>query len=308
VSVLIYTAMTQRTVKRLWVFADSFGVCDPKKDNPRVWSRQLAKRISLMLNEPIELFNYSLIGCSQDWTVNSFMSFQDQILPDDFVVIVMTSASRYWYFDDMPTLTNWNIIDLDQHVGKERARSVELYLKHIQRPALDHLQSVCRLSLIAYYAQIKGLRNPLIVKAFDDKFNPCDTWSNLDWAKGFLSAIQFAEYADQEVVVDLYNQTGSGYFKGYDCRYNHMCLSNHDILSELLAEQLVNKKVADISTGFKTQLIDKNWYKNEDFMLDELNPTALKYYFENIHSKGEILPWKRRVGVEFLGKFNRTDN
>lgn len=301
--------MTQRTVKRLWVFADSFGVCDPNKDSRRVWTRQLARRLSESIQEPVELFNYSLIGCSQDWTVNSYMSFVDQMLPDDYVVIVMTSSARYWYFEDLPTLTNWNIIDLDEHVGRERARAVELYLKHIQRPRLDHLQSVSRLALVAYETQNRGLRSPLIVRAFDDSFVPCDTWAHLNWAKGFLSEIQFAEYQDQEQVLATYEAQGSGYFKGYDCRYNHMCLSNHDILSERLAKQLIDGTVADLSTGYVSEIIGTNWWKDEDFMVRELNPTALKFYFENIHARDHVLPWKRRVGVEVLmSKFNHTDN
>lgn len=297
--------MDSRTTTRLWVFADSFGICDPAKDSARIWTRQTAHRLSKSIGHPIELFNYSLIGCSQDWTLNSYMSFVDQIMPQDYVIIVLTSAARYWYFEDQPTLTNWNIIDLDRQVGKDRARAAELYLKHIQRPALDHLQTVSRLALIAYQTRIKNLRAPLMIRAFDDSVHPCTQWPDLDWAQGSLVEIQWGEYRDKDWVFEQYEANGSGYFKGYDCRYNHMCLSNHDILSSRLVDYFVNKVPVDLSQGYSTDLIHTKWFDDIDFIKAELNPVAVKFYFENIHNQGTILPWKRRVGIDL---FTDKDN
>ncbi len=302
--------MEPRTTPRLWIFADSFGVCDPKQDSARVWTRQLAHRLSQKISQPIELFNYSLIGCSQDWTTSSYMSFVDQMQSQDYVIIVLTSSARYWYFEDQPTLTNWNIIDLDQQVGRERARAAEMYLKHIQRPSLDHFQTVCRLGLVAYETQRRGLRAPLMIRAFDDHVNPCDTWPDLTWAQGSLAEIQWTEYTNASDLLADYEKSGQGYFKGYDCRYNHMCLSNHDILSERLAEQLVSGTPADLSTGYVSGIIEEKWFNDEKLISEELNPRAVKYYFENIHhSTGPILPWKRRTGIEkIMDQFSRKDS
>ncbi len=241
--------------------------------------------------------------------MSSYMSFVEQMQAQDFVVIVLTSSARYWYFEDQPTLTNWNIIDLDQHVGRDRARAAELYLKHIQRPSLDHLQTVSRLGLIAYETQRRGLRKPLMIRAFDDSVNPCDSWPDLSWARGSLAEIQWAEYQNaNELLVD-YEKSGQGYFKGYDCRYNHMCLSNHDILSDRLANQLINGDPANLSSGYVGNLIGTKWYNNEELIAKELNPRAVQYYFDNIHSTGPVLPWKRRTGVEqIMNKFSRKDS
>lgn len=297
--------MNTRTTTRLWVFADSFGVCDPNKDSQRVWSRQTAHRLSKAINQPIELFNYSLIGCAQDWTLNSYMSFVNQILPQDYVIIVLTSGRRYWFFEDQPTLTNWNIIDLDRQVGKERAKTVELYLKHVQRPELDQLQTVSRLALIAYQTKLMGLRNPLVIRAFEDEVFPCTEWPDLDWAQGTLVEIQWGEYQDPEWILAQYENNGSGYFKGYDCRYNHMCLDNHDLVSERIVDHFVKDTPVDLINGFHTKLIHTKWFDDREFMKNQLNPRAVEFYFENIHNQGVVLPWKRRVGIDiFTGKDN----
>ena len=301
--------MQPRTTPRLWIFADSFGVCDPKRDSERVWTRQLAKKLSQHIGQPIELFNYSLIGCSQDWTVSSYMSFVEQMQSQDYVVIVLTSASRYWYFEDQPTLTNWNIIDLDQQVGRDRARAAETYLKYIQRPSLDYLQTVSRLGLIAYQTHIRNLRKPLMVRAFDDHVDLALKWPDLNWTQGCLAEIQWVEYQDANELLADYERSGQGYFKGYDCRYNHMCLSNHDILSDRLAAQLIDGTVADLSQGYVGELIGAKWHNDSELIANELNPRAVEYYFEHIHNSGPILPWKRRTGIEkIMDQFSRKDS
>jgi len=283
---------------RLWIFGDSWSALRASQDPERIWTRQLARRLSDHLQTPVQLRNSSLVGCAQDWITEQFLLNTAEMQAQDYVIIVLTSPQRYWFFKDKPDLTNWNIIDFDQWVTADQARAAEYYIKHIQRDEIDHLHMINRLGNIAYEAAARGLRRPLIIRGFAQDLGVAEHYPDLNIAQGFLTKIQAEEYADQQELERLYTSGGTNWFNGFDCRYNHLCLSNHDILVDKLLPALVKNKQPDLTQGFKTDLIAKNWYENLSFCDQELNPDYIKNFHEDIKNRdhsGRV--WKIKTGI-----------
>ena len=283
---------------KLWIFGDSWSTLAPDYDPPRVWTRQLAHRLSQQTGQEIQMINASLVGSAQDWMITQYVEAVEKIQPDDYVVIVLTSPSRYWYFEDLPSLSNWNILDFDSAVSPERAKAVELYIKHIQRPNLDIISLFGRLSLIAYETQRLGLRRPLVIKGFTQELGPDNYYKELNVAKGNLSLIQYLEYKDKDIVDRLNDQGQPGYFKGADCRFNHMCLSNHDILVDKLLDGLITDTSPDLESGFISDLISQDWYTDKEFCQRELSARAVDYFIEKVLPMDKISSWQRRTGID----------
>lgn len=281
--------------RKLWVFGDSFSETGSGVSE-RSWSMQLTGKLKDRTSVDIELRDISLIGCSQDWILERYLSVVDKIHPQDHVIIVMTSPERYWFFQNQPDLTNWNIIDLGDKISREQALAIEYYYKYINRQEMSILHSTSRLGMIAYQTRIRSLRKPLIMNGFDHLVYPSEIWPDLDFAQGCLAEVQFKEYQDSQNAVDEKTQI-TGWFKGYDCRFNHLCLSNHDVLSDKLANYMLDGTPVDLTRGFHEEIVDKKWYEDPDFIKKELNPKAVEHFITHIYNKTNVLPWKVRVGL-----------
>ena len=64
-------------------------------------------------------------------------------------------------------------------------------------------------------------------------------------------------------------------FRGFDMRYNHLCLSNHDILAEKIINALTTGERLDLTTGFIQGIYTSKLLDNPTA---ELSPTWIKEY------------------------------
>lgn len=293
---------------KLWIFGDSWSSLSTT-DPSCVWTRQLAHKLALAIGQPITLHNTSLIGSAQDWALMEYVKVLDQIRPEDYMVFLLTSPTRYWYFEDLPSVSNWNILDFDSVVGKDRARAVEAYIKYIQRPEIDELNVQGRLSTIAYETRSRRLRNPLILKGFEQELGLAASYSELNISLGDLAEVQNKEYQNLELVEKLVNQGIAGYFRGSDCRYNHLCLRNHDILADKLVDALVTNTSPDLSTGFYEAIVEPDWHRDEEFCQRELKPEVVEYFKENLLGKLPRPSWQARTGInKIMNAFPKTQS
>jgi hypothetical protein len=280
----------------LWIFGDSWSATSPTKDPDRIWTRQLAQRLSQTIGRPVQVRNHSLIGAAPDWITEQYLKNTASMGADDYVVMVLTSPYRVWYFEDIPSLTNWNIIDFDSIVSREQAQAVELYLKHIQREHIDTLHTVNRLGNIAYESASRGLRRPMLIKGFDQDLNIAESYPDICIAKGYLSAVQYNEYADLDQMDQLKDRTPApNWFYGFDCRYNHLCLRNHDILVDKLLQGLLKDRAPDLTQGFHQHIIKENWYEDSEFCQQELHVPGIENFFKV--KEQTTSSWKDRTGL-----------
>lgn len=280
---------------RLWIFGDSWSALDPKDINKRTWMCQVSEQLSQHIGVTVEMINSSLVGSSQDWLLNAYLKVADDIAPNDYVVLVLTSPDRYWFFEDLPSLSNINILDAEKELPKHRLAAVEGFVKHIDRPHLHLLHGTSRLALIAYTTRLRGLRRPLIVPGFDQILEHLAEWPDLSICNGYLTAAQYDEYKQPEELAKLVTDRNVSYFNGYDCRYNHLCLTNHDILANKISQALITNTPADLTTDFEKDLISREWYNDTEFCNSQLKPASVEAFnsYYKTHKPG--IMWRKKM-------------
>ena len=282
--------MTRRT--KIFVFGDSFGdVTACGDDRGRAWPAQLAQTLAEKFKRPIEVVNWSMIGASQDHTWSCIMRCveQGEIAPDDYVVVLMTSPERYWFFEHVPYITNTAIIDFDDELEPEQTAAAAQYLQHIQRPQLTHLHLDLRLGWLSNIVHSLRLRKPLMVPCFEQRFEP-KSYPSLNFSRGCLYDIQLKEWQ---------SATDSNW-QGVDLRYLHLCLRNHAVLAELMAQSLWRTTTLDLdSDQFHRGFLTLASADDPEFFEHELSPGQRDKLSEIQTKTGgvRVNPWAKRMGI-----------
>ena len=270
---------------KLYVVGDSFSISYP--DDADTWIKIAAQELG-----DLEIVNNSLIGSSQDWAWMNLHGWIESgmLTANDYIIVALTHPGRFWYFDDRPEFSNSNILDLDHWVSSERAKAIELFIKHIQRPRLDSLTLINRLGWLAYQVLKRGLNKPLIVKCFNQELFQFETNSELNVTSGNLySDIQYWELEEPE------NDKESRFFNGLDCRYNHMCLSNHKILGSRVAQSLLTGNPLDVKEGYHKAILTPQCLDDIDFCQREINVPLLAEH--RAKAPKSLIPWRKRAGL-----------
>ena len=256
---------------KLYVIGDSFSEAPGEADKTATWPLLVAQGLSAKLDKEITLVNPSLTGSSQDYTWKFLQQWaSEEITPDDYLVVALTHPSRYWYFEDAPSLTNMSIVDLEWNTPRHQLKAIEYYVNYIQRLELDTIHVKNRMGYIAYQILKKSLNKPLFIKCFNQELGHTSLWDEINVAYGDLEAnVQAIEFTDP-------NPRLIGHlWKKRDGRYNHMCLSNHKILAEKVLHSLLTGNRCDLTTGFIGNQLTKDILKDTDFVQKELNLNVL---------------------------------
>jgi hypothetical protein len=179
--------------------------------------------------------------------------------------VVLTHPNRYWYFEDAPDLANphW-MLDVDQHLTPEQLKTVELYIKHIQRPTLDSIHLISRLGWLSHAVTQWKWPRPLVIKGFEQDLCGCEDYDNLNVAQGCLWDVQRHEFEDLDM-------DSTQFFRGVDARYHHMSKPNHDWFSKRVVEGLINDAAVDLTHGHFRGLLNKHTLDDQDFCQRNLN-------------------------------------
>lgn len=259
-------------MNKLWIFGDSFSSQVDQDDNNEVWFKSLSNKLNY------ELKNISLIGCAQDWQFLMIDVNKDNISSSDQIILVLTSPSRYWFFDEYPYMTNSHIIDFEKIVGLSRATAAKNYFQYIQRPTLDILHVQLRLGWLNNCVSFYKWKKPIILLGFPQQINDIAQFDNLMFSNGELTN----NISDKEHIFSLWNDfhKRTELLKASDPRYNHMCLMNHEVLADKLYDSIVNHNQLDLSDGFHQQILTYNSIKDKEFSAKELCPQYLKEHVE----------------------------
>lgn len=255
------------TRPRLIVVGDSFSV-EPAhiEDATLTWARQVAQQLDF------QLMNFSQHGVAQDWCFQQLRAgfhAEDAITAEDRIIVCLTHPNRFWFLQDQPTLSNSHIIGLDQYISKDQNRAIQGFMQHIQRPELDTLQMVMRLGWLAACVSRLALAKPLMIRGFAMNVQEAEQYPELSWAQGTLFDMQADEFWD--------NKTHTHeYFRGLDCRYNHMTLSNHQLLSDKIVDHFKNHSSLDLTQGFIKGNIEPQSKQDLEFCSREFNLHMLK--------------------------------
>ena len=283
----------------LYIVGDSFTQPPAKEDTFKPWFTRLALEMNM------RVVNCSGMGTSQDFAVQQLMGLIHLFTPNDKILWLLTNASRFWFFDNRPKLTNINIINIDDEMNQDEQDAVKGYMTQLQRPPLDLLWQDQRLGWLSAQAKQIGMQAPQIVLGFPrvmpndremfDLFFTHERLDNLRISKGDMlnnvEAPEMIAYAEN-------NFYESAVWKGYDCRYNHIVKSNHDIMLERILTAFTKDKPVDLITpGWTTKVIDENTIQDPEFIKKELDPFAIKFRLEKLEKMSSTVSWADKSGI-----------
>jgi hypothetical protein len=268
---------------KLFVLGDSFSF--PHEGNDQLWPIIAAKKLEASTNQQVEIVNRSLIGASQDYVWKMLSSVINEITPDDFLIIILTSCDRFWYFEERPEYSNLlSTENITQTTNDPELQKTLLgFITRIWRPSLAKQHQDHRLGYLCYHTLKKKLRPPLILKAFEHVISNEEKFPDLIFSNHCLAKIQLEEFekfsskfTGSDILLD------NKYWHHIDCRYNHMCLSNHGILGDIIANSLITATMPDLSSDmfYKSIITEKNC-KDKDFAAKEF---YLRYFNEMLNN------------------------
>lgn len=267
----------------LYVLGDSFSY--PHNSSSDLWPIIAAKSLSEQINTPLKVINKSYLGCSQDYIWKQLIDIEKEITPNDYLVIVLTSPDRFWLREDRPEWSNIQTLDNAVQVTNDPVLQQIIlgFMTRIWRDSLSRQHQEHRLGYLSYLKIQKKLKSPIILKAFDSTNINERNYPDLIFSQSYLSFIQLNEW-------ELFDQTKprmdpileSQYWCHVDCRYNHLTLSNHKVLGNIIGKSLLNGTSPELSSEkFVKKIITVDNHKDENFAKTELN---YKWYKEMINA------------------------
>ncbi len=247
----------------LWATPGDTWAAGRPKPRTETWINLVAAELSLK-HRDLDLVNYSQHGVAQDFCWMHLMNALGMMTAEDYLIVAVTHPNRFWYIEEHPNLSNHHIMNFQQYITKEQTWAIQLFMQHIQRPELDTLHQTNRMKSLAYEILKRGLRKPLMLNCFATDISAVEGIEELNWAKGNLFNIQAQEYENGE-------EDSTSFFGGVDCRYNHLCLTNHKVLSEKILSSFTDGAVVDLDQDFVSGMLKKGVLEDEDFCKTELD-------------------------------------
>jgi hypothetical protein len=291
--------MTRPT--KIFIFGDSFGdVTACGDDQRRAWPSLITKQMAEKFKRPIEIINWSMIGASQDHTWSCIMNCVEkgEITPNDYMIVLMTSPDRFWFFEDQPYRTNTAIIDFDDDISPEQANSAAMFFQYIQRPQLSNLHLNFRLGWLNFIVQSMKLRTPLLIPCFPQEI-VAKSYPALNIARGNLYDVQSNEWL---------GNSGSNNWQGVDLRFVHLCLRNHRVLADLIFNSLWRTTKLDLNSDqFHKEFLtldcinDREFFDNEFSLSQYQDLVAIQEKISKLDPSA-VNPWAKRAGI-LLKKF-----
>lgn len=222
---------------KLWIFGDSFSAMPAEKIDFALWPSLVASGLGF-----IEYENKAQYGVSNDWIFHEYMTYLNDMESGDYVIIQPTQKYRQWFFED-PTLSNYYLKDLDQHISAEQYSAIKSYITHLQRDIIDELRygqfilALERLSELAKHLKI------LVLPGF----------FGIAGVKGSLISVCDGEFDNGDHLIRWIKS-----HDGKDPRPNHMSEANHKILADKILNFFQTGQPIDLDADFKKGIINEH--------------------------------------------------
>lgn len=239
---------------KLYIVGDSFGTAAGQAN----WCDMLADRMDL------ELCNYCLDGVSQDYAFRILIRASTEITKQDRVIVLLTSANRFWFQEQHPQVTNPALESWSQYLDPSVGRAAEQYVRYLQRPELDIQWTVQRLGWLSSWQQRAGWQRPLIICCWPQHLHQALDYQELEWAQGDLVTVSRGELA------------AGTQLPAFDPRYNHLCMTNHRILCDKISRLWQHSESLRLDEGFAQQQLSEHSLRDPDFCHKELDQAKLK--------------------------------
>lgn len=232
----------------LWVFGDSFSAPEDNKNTYSVWYNNLAKH----LNE--EILNLSIFGASNQYIIKTWNEQYKHIKKDDYVVIVITSNRKTFFFKEKPQLSMLWMIDKQSYNKEWLSMSTaqqDAFTNYYQYLHDNDDVSLQVKSFLYWVNQVASKLNKkiIIIKSFNEFEIDNSEYEHLIISTEYsLIDISKMEVSEDEWRKMLINTDC------YDTRSNHLSEHTHKNLTNSIIECL---------TTHELKLEEKVWQEKE---------------------------------------------
>ena len=243
----------------LWVFGDSYT--QHSESNQEVcWTYQLAKKLGVKTYH-----NRSQYGVSNEYICSGFEEVGEKIKPTDFVVLIVTWKGRQWFFEELPEISNLNMMSngvIDKNYGKQYTKAVKQFEKYLDRDYLVNIR------LNWYYGYLNFIEthfpNILIIPGFDNGMHSDYNFQ----VEGNLYSIGYNEFETPSIGEKIFTKK----WGSLDRRVGHMSNENHKILAEKAYNTFTHNHPLDLNNGYEKGFINLKNY--EDYVT--INPADIQ--------------------------------
>jgi len=258
-------------MSKLWIFGDSYGVHLNQQPgvvgNPWFWGYQLAKKL-----ECKKYSNISQLGVANEYIQNSIMLEKNNIRSGDYVVIISTSMSRKWFFEDIPHSANFYVDNYKDIVGWKRNQAVIKYAQQLMHEEQLISQFHQFLGWVHYMTDLHDW-NVIVIPGFEEEGYPI---SHKYQVTGSLFNICMNEFESRTESEWFYQK----FCQGRDNRLGHLIKDNHEILSTKLYNTFTFKTQLNLHEGFIEKVISKkniNQMEDQFIFIDTKEKTLFGY-------------------------------
>jgi len=248
---------------KLYIFGSSYAWYH---NDDRTWPFQLAKGLD------VEMANLGYPGHGVLQMFYYWQSVQAQMQPGDWNLIHWPRPDRSFFFKDMPNFSQESHGDSDkvlERVDKEVAEKIvglrskfSDYHKFLHVPDHQDWFMQCWIRWLDSKAKQLGTKTIIISENNDFlRLIDQDELENLLVLEKSILEISENESADEKIQ-KVFNS-------GFDPRANHLCISNHRVLTNKILEAVKIGKFENPNEGWMQQavtrelLLDNEWCYNE---------------------------------------------
>ncbi len=216
-------------MSKLWIYGDSYAApFEYLPENVNPWTIQVAKKLGL------ESINKAKHGSSIDYMIHTSINDASNFNKDDACIFVLTQINRSWQIAHDPSVSypSYREYDIDHHAMIRKSNLL------------------CWLHAIENYTNHLKLR-PIIIPAWDPEieYKP----KNIGWASGELSKSSLDEI--------IFPNNKKKEHPDTECRLNHLTLTNHDNLSEMIVNWFLSQNQVDCEKLQKMVIPLEDFYR-----------------------------------------------
>lgn len=194
-----------------------------------------------------ELHMHGKAGVSNEFIYDRWKHRLNKVKEGDYVIVVMTSPYRKWFFEHLPEFANIGMAGLHTVLEQEEVDAINSYVKYLENPVTPLIALDTISQTIAFNCMQKNVAKAFIIPAFDDCVSY--TYSPYVKNKGNLGLPCYGEFASQKI----YNKCMSSNDQ-VDPRLNHLSWENHDIMARKVMASIQLGKDLDLTLGFSKDI------------------------------------------------------
>jgi len=229
----------------IYIFGDSFVESISPPDYTWLWPNLVASSLGQTA------INLGFGGSGLEYTFQMFEQYRSSITKDDYVIIALTSEVRGYWYKNRPSFES--IDSIGRSIDKNDVSNDEYnFMKYYKAFFSDiHIEKM-QLHLLNFLHNVNDLakimeKKILIINACNETKIEPNRYPHLVISIGRLMDVSFDEAVDE----DILNQISSL----PDPRPNHLCATNHAILSNKIIASLTTFTDLDLTNNFAKKVI-----------------------------------------------------